>query len=158
MKLMKRVLCALLALCLLTPAALAEPVDATPWLLSSVEWTKTDEWYETDTTRALFLATLWCDVVLTENRSYRKLMSDAIDGDCLYVTANEGVLGAYFFAGKELLTAAYDPAAGTLTVAVQPVAAKDAEAWMATTAVAYEPVARTLFLDCLEFVMDSLPQ
>lgn len=158
MKSMKRMLCALLACLLLAPAALAEPVEATPYLLASAGWTKTDEWYETDTTRALLLATMWCDVILTENRSYKKLMADAIDADCLYVTAEDGVLGAYFFAGKELLAAAYDPAAATLTVTVLPVAAKDAEAWMATAAAAYQPVPRDLFLDCLEFVMDSLPQ
>lgn len=164
MKFIKRILCALLACLLLAPAAMAEePVQLTPYLLSSVTWTKTDEWYETDTTRALFAATMWCDVILSENRSYKKLMADALEEDCVFVSTGTTALSAYFFSGASLLTATYSPVEKTLTVDVQAVSADEAVAYMDAlkgngTITDYSQVTSDLFLDCLEFVMDSLPQ
>lgn len=162
---MKRILCALLACLLLAPAAAMaeEPVQLTPYLLSSVTWTKTDEWYETDTTRALFAATMWCDVILSENRSYKTLMADAIDGDCVFVSTSKTALSAYFFSGANLLTATFSPGEKTLTVDVQVVSSSIAVAYMDTlkgngAITGYSQVPSDLFLECLEFVMDSLPE
>lgn len=164
MKFIKRILCALLACLLLVPAAMAEePVELTPYLLGSVTWTKTDEWYETDTTRALFAATMWCDVILSENRSYKNLMADAIDGDCIFVSTSKTALNAYFFSGANLLTASFSPSGKTLTVDVQVASASASVAYMDTlkgngVITGYSQVTSDLFLECLEFVMDSLPQ
>lgn len=165
MKFIKRIFCALLACQLMAPAAAVaeEPVQLTPYLLGSVTWTKTDEWYETDTTRALFAATMWCDVILSENRSYKALMADAIDADCIFVSTSKDALSAYFFSGANLLTATFSPSGKTLTVDVQVASSSAAVAYMDTLkgnggVTGYSQVTSDLFLECLEFVMDTLPQ